>query len=150
MADPLVSNSSLLSGFCNIWNIYHENEFYTHNNYVSGSALPLVSPLCLNSFFFFSGERSQFANTIKALNRLKAKLLVIAWEQGVSTVSNINREAIVDVWQKQTRKYMSHPHKLVEDVKTGIQLPGLGSVLDGNLEPLIGAHINTRQSSGKF
>ncbi|PON64549.1 Peptide chain release factor 2, bacterial [Trema orientale] len=100
--------------------------------------------------FQSAGERSQFANRIKALNRLTAKLLVIAWEQGVSTVNDINREAIFDVWQKETRKYKSHPHKLVEDLKTGIQLPGLNSVLDGNLEPLLGAHINTRHSSDKF
>ncbi|XP_062117919.1 peptide chain release factor PrfB3, chloroplastic [Humulus lupulus] len=97
-----------------------------------------------------AGERNQFSNRIKALNRLMAKLLVIAWEQGVSNVSDINREAIVDVWQRETRKYKSHPHKLVEDLKTGIQLPGLNSVLDGNLEPFIGALIILRQSTSKF
>lgn len=85
---------------------------------------------------------------MKALNRLKAKLLVIAWEQGASTITDINRDAIVDdVWQKQTRRYMSHPKTLVDDVKTGIQLPDFNSVLDGNLESLIGAHINSRQYS---
>lgn len=98
--------------------------------------------------FYCAGERSQFANKMKALNRLKAKLLVIAWEQGVSTINDINRDAIVDdVWQKQTRRYTSHPNTLVDDVKTGIQLPDLNSVLDGNLETLIGAHINLRQYS---
>lgn len=61
-------------------------------------------------------------------------------------MNDIKRDAIVDIWQKDTRKYISHPHKLVEDVKTGIQLPDLNSVLDGNLETFIGAHINLRQS----
>lgn len=97
--------------------------------------------------FIFSGERSHFANKMKALHRLKAKLLVIAREQGVSSVGCINRDAITGVWQRQTRRYISHPYKLVHDVKTGIQLPDLNSVLDGNIEPLIGAHINIRQSS---
>lgn len=141
------SNSSLPRGFV-ISGIHITKT--KHNNHVSESAIPVVSLLCFNSVFFWAGERSQFANRIKALNRLKAKLLVIAWEQGVSTVSDINKEAIVDVWQKETRKYKSHPQKLVEDLKTRIQLPGLNSVLDGNLEPLIGAHINTRQSTDKF
>lgn len=95
-----------------------------------------------------SGERSHFANKVKALNRLKAKLLVIAKEQGVSGISRINRDAIVDIWQKETRRYVSHPYKLVQDVKTGIQLPDLNSVLDGNIEPFLGAHLNIRQSSG--
>ncbi|XP_031258766.1 peptide chain release factor PrfB3, chloroplastic [Pistacia vera] len=89
-----------------------------------------------------SGERSQFANKMKALERLKAKLVVIAREQGVSSVSCINRDAIT---QRETRRYVSHPYKLVQDVKTGIQLPDLNSVLDGNIEPLTEAHINIRQ-----
>lgn len=94
---------------------------------------------------YLAGERSQFANKMKALNRLKAKLLVIAWEQGVSSMDDINVDAIADVvGQKMTRKYMSHPCTLVEDVKTGIQLGDLNSVLDGNLETFIGAHISLR------
>ncbi|KAM1748177.1 hypothetical protein ACFX12_009194 [Malus domestica] len=92
-----------------------------------------------------SGERSHFANKIKAINRLKGKLLILALEQGVSEVRDIKKDEIVNLWEKETRRYMSRPHKLVKDVKTGIQLPDLMSVLDGNLEPLIGAHINTRQ-----
>ncbi|XP_042941417.1 peptide chain release factor PrfB3, chloroplastic isoform X2 [Carya illinoinensis] len=91
-----------------------------------------------------SAERSRFANKIKALNRLKAKLLVIAREQGVSSVTSIKRDAIVKLWQKETRKYVSHPYKLVQDVKTGIELSDLDSVLDGNIEPFIEAHINMR------
>ncbi|XP_061992246.1 peptide chain release factor PrfB3, chloroplastic [Rosa rugosa] len=92
-----------------------------------------------------SGERSHFANKMKAMNRLKAKLLILALEQGVNKPSDIKKDEIVNVWQKETRRYMSHPHKLVKDVKTGTQLPDLMSVLDGNLEPLIAAHINIRQ-----
>ncbi|KAK0597897.1 hypothetical protein LWI29_029609 [Acer saccharum] len=64
-----------------------------------------------------SGERNRFTNKMKALNRLKAKLLVLAREQLVSSVSCIKRDAIVDVWQKETRRYISHPYKLVQDVK---------------------------------
>jgi peptide chain release factor 2 len=101
--------------------------------------------LQLKVILLCAGERSHFANKMKAMNRLKAKLLILALEQGVTKASDIKKEEIVSVWQKETRRYMSHPHKLVEDVKTGIELPDLLSVLDGNLEPLIAAHINTRQ-----
>ncbi|XP_039019736.1 peptide chain release factor PrfB3, chloroplastic-like isoform X1 [Hibiscus syriacus] len=100
--------------------------------------------------FQSSGERSYFANQIKALNRLKAKLLVVANEQGVPSVSSIKGDAIIDVWQKETRRYMFHPSKLVRDVKTGLELPDLNSVLDENIEPFIAAHINTRQSNITF
>ncbi|XP_057982664.1 peptide chain release factor PrfB3, chloroplastic [Malania oleifera] len=100
-------------------------------------------PTCIS--IQYSGERSHFANKMKALNRLKAKLTVIAREQGVSSVNSINRDAIVHVSRQQTRKYVFHPYKLVQDVKTGIQLHDLNSVLNGNIEPFIGAHINIRQ-----
>ena len=84
---------------------------------------------------------------MKALNRLKAKLLVIAMEQGIPEVGGIKREAIADLWNQETRRYVFHPNRLVQDVKTGIQLPDLNSVLDGNIEPLIGANISMRQPS---
>ncbi|CAK7342696.1 unnamed protein product [Dovyalis caffra] len=93
-----------------------------------------------------SGERSHFANKVKALNRLKAKLLVIAEEQKVCDVNSIRRDDIVDMWQKETRRYVSHPYKVVKDVETGIELPDLNSILDGNINPLIGAHINIRRT----
>ncbi|XP_054784679.1 peptide chain release factor PrfB3, chloroplastic isoform X2 [Prosopis cineraria] len=50
-----------------------------------------------------SGERTHFANKMKALNRLKAKLEVIAREQGVSGISSIRKDAIVNLWQEETR-----------------------------------------------
>lgn len=81
---------------------------------------------------------------MKALNRLKAKLEVIAMEQGVSGISNIRKDAIVNLWQEETRRYVSHPYKLVHDVKTGIQVTDLNSILEGNIGPFITAHINIR------
>ncbi|KAF5181308.1 Peptide chain release factor prfb3 protein [Thalictrum thalictroides] len=95
------------------------------------------------------GERNRFANQTKALSRLKAKLLVIAVEQGVFDVKDIKADAILDILQQETRRYIFDPYKLVQDVKTGIQLPGLNSILDGNIEPIIGAHISTRLATGR-
>lgn len=84
---------------------------------------------------------------MRALNRLKAKLVVTAMEQRIPEVGGIKREAIADMWKQETRRYVFHPNKLVQDVKTDIQLPDLNSVLDGNIEPLIGANISMRQAS---
>lgn len=94
-----------------------------------------------------SGERSRFANKMKALNRLKAKLLVILRDQGISNSRSIKKDCIIDLWNQLTRRYIFSPHKLIQDVKTGIHLPDLNSVLDGNIEPLIVANINHRQAS---
>ncbi|EOA24141.1 hypothetical protein CARUB_v10017374mg [Capsella rubella] len=89
-----------------------------------------------------SGERNRFANRIKALNRLKAKLLVIAKEQKISDVNKINRKNILE----ETRRYVAKGHKMVVDKKTGLEILDLKSVLDGNIGPLLGAHIGMRSS----
>ncbi|KAJ1385179.1 Peptide chain release factor class I/class II [Sesbania bispinosa] len=51
-----------------------------------------------------SGERSHFANKMKALNRLKAKLQVIAREQGVANINSIRKDNIANLWQEETRR----------------------------------------------
>ncbi|XP_047316718.1 peptide chain release factor PrfB3, chloroplastic isoform X2 [Impatiens glandulifera] len=93
-----------------------------------------------------SGERSCFANKMKAINRLKAKLLVIMRGLGLSDVKSVERNAIGGVWEEQARRYVFHPNKIVQDVKTGTQLNDLNFVLDGNFEHFIAASINCRQT----
>ncbi|XP_030525729.2 peptide chain release factor PrfB3, chloroplastic [Rhodamnia argentea] len=94
-----------------------------------------------------SSERSIFANKTKALNRLKARLLVTASDKGVPDISGIKKEDMFDVWQDEARRYVLYPHKHVKDVRSGVEIPDLCSVLDGNIEPLIGAHIHMRRSN---
>lgn len=92
-----------------------------------------------------SGERSHFANKMKAINRLKAKLLLLAKEQGVSEENTIKNKCAESDWNDEVRRYMLRPRRMVQDVTTGLQLPDLNSVLDGNIEALIRAHIALRQ-----
>ncbi|PHT37136.1 hypothetical protein CQW23_24836 [Capsicum baccatum] len=92
-----------------------------------------------------TGERSRFANKLKALNRLKAKLLIVMREQGVSNWASIRSSDISSSWNQVTRRYVFHPNKLVEDMKTGVKLADLTAVLNGKIEPFIGAHINSRR-----
>ncbi|RVW73286.1 Peptide chain release factor PrfB1, chloroplastic [Vitis vinifera] len=58
-------------------------------------------------------ERSQLANKIKALNRLKAKLLVIAEEQRASEIKQIRGDAVKAEWGQQIRNYVFHPTSLL-------------------------------------
>lgn len=92
-----------------------------------------------------TGERSRFANKLKALNRLKAKLLIVMREQGVSNLASIRSSDMSSSWNQVIRRYVFHPNKLVQDMKTGVQLSDLTAVLNGNIEPFIGAHINSRR-----
>ncbi|KAK3418600.1 peptide chain release factor PrfB3, chloroplastic isoform X2 [Eucalyptus grandis] len=92
------------------------------------------------------GERSIFANKIKALNWLKAKLIA-ARDVGVPGINGFKKENVFDVWRDKVRRYVLYPRKHVKDVRSGVEMPDLYSVLDGNIEPLIGAHIQMRLSN---
>lgn len=81
---------------------------------------------------------------MKALNRLKAKLLVLLKDQEVPDINKIKKASVDDFWHQETRRYVFQPYKLVQDVKTGIQLADPNYVLNGNLDPFISAHINNR------
>ncbi|XP_041018691.1 peptide chain release factor PrfB1, chloroplastic isoform X1 [Juglans microcarpa x Juglans regia] len=91
-------------------------------------------------------ERSQLANKIKAMSRLKAKLLVIAVEQRASEIKQIRGDAVKAEWGQQIRNYVFHPYKLVKDVRTGFETSDIGSVMDGELDPFIKAYLRYKYS----
>ncbi|KAK6915778.1 Peptide chain release factor class I [Dillenia turbinata] len=91
-------------------------------------------------------ERSQLQNKIKALSRLKAKLLVIAEEQRASEIKQIRGDAVKAEWGQQIRNYVFHPYKLVKDVRTGYETSDITSVMDGDLEPFIKAYLKHKYS----
>ncbi|PON59110.1 Peptide chain release factor [Parasponia andersonii] len=91
-------------------------------------------------------ERSQLANKIKALSRLKAKLLVIAEEQRASEIKQIRGDAVKAEWGQQIRNYIFHPYKLVKDVRTGSETSDIAAVMDGELEAFIKAYLKYKYS----
>ncbi|KAK4380894.1 Peptide chain release factor PrfB1, chloroplastic [Sesamum angolense] len=92
-------------------------------------------------------ERSQLANKIKAMSRLKAKLLVIAVEQRASEIKQIKGDAVKAEWGQQIRNYVFHPYKLVKDVRTGHETSDIASVMDGELDPFIKAYLKYKYST---
>ncbi|XP_057855330.2 peptide chain release factor PrfB1, chloroplastic isoform X3 [Cryptomeria japonica] len=86
-------------------------------------------------------ERSQLSNKMKALNRLKAKLLVIAKEQRASEIRQIRGDVVRAEWGQQIRNYVFHPYKQVKDVRTGLQSSDVTAVMDGKLEPFIKSYL---------
>uniref|UniRef100_A0A453BCJ4 Prokaryotic-type class I peptide chain release factors domain-containing protein n=1 Tax=Aegilops tauschii subsp. strangulata TaxID=200361 RepID=A0A453BCJ4_AEGTS len=92
-------------------------------------------------------ERSQLANKIKALRRLKAKLLVIAEEQRASEIKQIRGDAVKAEWGQQIRNYVFHPYKLVKDVRTACETSDISGVMDGELDPFIKAYLQYKLSA---
>ncbi|MED6107685.1 Peptide chain release factor PrfB1, chloroplastic [Stylosanthes scabra] len=91
-------------------------------------------------------ERSQLANKVKALSRLKAKLLVIAEEQRASEIRQIRGDAVKAEWGQQIRNYVFHPYKLVKDVRTAYETSDITSVMDGDLDPFIKSYLKHKYS----
>ncbi|XP_022854195.1 peptide chain release factor PrfB1, chloroplastic [Olea europaea var. sylvestris] len=92
-------------------------------------------------------ERSQLANKIKAMSRLKAKLLVIAVEQRASEIKQIKGDVVKAEWGQQIRNYVFHPYKLVKDVRTGHETSDIASVMDGELDPFIKSYLKYKYST---
>lgn len=90
-----------------------------------------------------SVERSRFANKMKALNRLKAKLLVLQMAETPQTGVIKNGRCFMEC--EEARRYMIHPKRSVHDVRTGVTVHDLNSVLAGNIEPFIRARVGLRR-----
>ncbi|KAL4419614.1 hypothetical protein ABPG77_001668 [Micractinium sp. CCAP 211/92] len=96
-------------------------------------------------------ERSQSLNKARALEMLKAKLLVVAQEQQLQEVAQIRGDLVKAEWGQQIRNYVFHPYKLVKDVRTGQETSDVGGVMDGDLDPFMQAYLKWRgqqQGSG--
>lgn len=87
-----------------------------------------------------SSERSQQANREKALELLKAKILVLEEEkkkaeaEGRSIAKDTKNE-----WGSQIRSYVLHPYKMVKDHRTEYESSQPDKVLAGDLDAFIDA-----------
>ena len=82
-------------------------------------------------------ERSQLKNKEKAMNLLKAKLLIIAKEQRAAEIADIKGDIVEAAWGNQIRNYVFHPYQMVKDLRTKQETNDLDSVLNGDLDPFI-------------
>lgn len=88
-----------------------------------------------------SNERSQVLNRENAMRILRGKLWKIKEEKKLERISDIKGEYKLAGWGNQIRNYVLHPYKLVKDLRSGIELNDVESVLDGNIDELIEAEI---------
>jgi hypothetical protein len=65
-------------------------------------------------------HRTQQQNRVTALERLRAKLLVVLEEQQAAALADIRGEVVKAEWGQQIRNYVFHPYKLVKDTRTGV------------------------------
>ncbi len=86
-------------------------------------------------------DRVQQRNKEKALQILKARLLMRAQQQHKEKERQLKGEHKVPGFGNQIRSYVLQPYKLVKDLRTGVESPNPQKVLDGELEEFIQAEL---------
>jgi peptide chain release factor 2 len=93
-------------------------------------------------------ERSQLQNKEKAMQLLKAKLLIIAQEQHAQKIADIRGDIVEAAWGNQIRNYVFHPYQMVKDLRTGTETTSIQDVMNGELEPFIQAYLRQQNKLG--
>lgn len=93
-------------------------------------------------------ERSQLQNKEKAMQLLKAKLLIIAQEQHAQKIADIRGDIVEAAWGNQIRNYVFHPYQMVKDLRTGTETTNVQDVMNGELEPFIQAYLRQQNKLG--
>jgi peptide chain release factor 2 len=86
-------------------------------------------------------ERSQLMNKNKAMQMLKAKLLMLKQQENAEKLSDIRGNIKEIGWGSQIRSYVMQPYTMVKDHRTSYETGNVDSVLDGNLDPFISAYL---------
>ncbi len=86
-------------------------------------------------------ERSQLQNKEKALDLLKAKLLVILQEQRAKAIAEIRGDMVEAAWGNQIRNYVFHPYQMVKDLRTSEETTAVNDVMNGELDNFIESYL---------
>ena len=86
-------------------------------------------------------ERSQFQNKDKAMQMLKARLLMLKIEENKEKAAGIRGEVKEIGWGSQIRSYVFQPYTMVKDLRTGWETGNVQGVMDGDLDPFIDAYL---------
>jgi peptide chain release factor 2 len=91
-------------------------------------------------------ERSQLQNRERAMNMLKAKLLVLAQQEQAAQLDEIRGENVEAGWGRQIRSYVLQPYQMVKDLRTDVELGNVDAILDGDLDPLVEGYLRWRRA----
>ena len=86
-------------------------------------------------------ERSQFQNKEKAMQMLKAKLLMVKQQEQAAKAAGIRGDVKDIGWGSQIRSYVLQPYTMVKDHRTGEESGNVDAVLDGAIDNFISAYL---------
>lgn len=86
-------------------------------------------------------ERSQHMNKDKAMQMLKAKLLLLKEQENLAKESDIRGEVKEIGWGSQIRSYVMQPYTMVKDHRTNAETGNVSAVLDGDIDMFVNAYL---------
>lgn len=105
-----------------------------------------ITHLPTNIVVTCQNERSQFQNKDKAMQMLKAKLLLLKQQENAEKLSDIRGDIKDIAWGSQIRSYVMQPYTLVKDHRTGWEIGNADAVLDGGLDPFISEFLKWKKN----
>jgi peptide chain release factor 2 len=91
-------------------------------------------------------ERSQLQNRERAMQMLKAKLLVLAQQEQAAQLDEIRGENVEAGWGRQIRSYVLQPYQMVKDLRSDVELGNIDTILDGDLDDLVEGYLRWRRA----
>ena len=86
-------------------------------------------------------ERSQHMNKDKAMQMLKAKLLLLREQENLAKESDIRGEVKEIGWGNQIRSYVMQPYTMVKDHRTNAETGNVSNVMDGDIDLFMNAYL---------
>ena len=86
-------------------------------------------------------ERSQHMNKDKAMQMLKAKLLMLKMEENEEKAAEIRGDVSGISWGNQIRSYVFQPYTMVKDLRTGEETSNVNGVMDGDIDRFMNAYL---------
>ena len=86
-------------------------------------------------------ERSQHMNKDKAMQMLKAKLLILREQENLAKESDIRGEVKEIGWGSQIRSYVMQPYTMVKDHRTEAETGNVSAVMDGGIDMFMNAYL---------
>ncbi len=86
-------------------------------------------------------ERSQRQNREAAMTILASRLMRLEMEKQAKEKARLKGEYVPAEWGNKIRSYILHPYKMVKDHRTEYDSSNPDAVLDGDLDPFLGAYI---------